>query len=133
MEKIRAVGEYFIEIWKALGMNPEYSKVEFLWASDEIKSREGEYNDLVDDIEQRTTVSRIKRCCQIMGRSELEELAGGQIFYPCMQCEDIFFLKADICQMGMDQRKVNVLAREYCDDIKRKNKPIILSHRMLSD
>lgn len=39
--------------------------------------------------------------------------------------------QADICQLGMDQRKVNVLAREYCDDIKRKNKPIILSHRML--
>ena len=31
----------------------------------------------------------------------------------------------------MDQRKVNMLAREYCDDIKRKNKPIILSHRIL--
>ncbi|KAI6698821.1 hypothetical protein NL676_018940 [Syzygium grande] len=31
----------------------------------------------------------------------------------------------------MDQQKVNVLAREYCDDIKRKNKPIILSHHML--
>ncbi|KAF5804312.1 putative tyrosine--tRNA ligase [Helianthus annuus] len=29
------------------------------------------------------------------------------------------------------QRKVNVLAREYCDDTKRKNKPIILSHHML--
>ena len=39
--------------------------------------------------------------------------------------------QADICQLGMDQRKVNVLAREYCDDIKRKNKPIILSHRVL--
>ncbi|KAF9600668.1 hypothetical protein IFM89_011251 [Coptis chinensis] len=39
--------------------------------------------------------------------------------------------EADICQLGMDQRKVNVLAREYCDDIKRKNKPIILSHHML--
>ncbi|KAI4345334.1 hypothetical protein L6164_012466 [Bauhinia variegata] len=48
-----------------------------------------------------------------------------------MQCADIFFLKADICQLGMDQRKVNVLAREYCDDIKRRNKPIILSHHML--
>jgi tyrosyl-tRNA synthetase len=47
------------------------------------------------------------------------------------QCADIFFLKADICQLGMDQRKVNMLAREYCDDIKRKNKPIILSHHML--
>jgi hypothetical protein len=31
----------------------------------------------------------------------------------------------------MDQRKVNVLAREYCDDIRRENKPIILSHRIL--
>nr|GFA06599.1 tyrosine--tRNA ligase 1, cytoplasmic-like [Tanacetum cinerariifolium] len=38
---------------------------------------------------------------------------------------------ADICQLGMDQRKVNVLAREYYDVIKRKNKPIILSHHML--
>jgi tyrosyl-tRNA synthetase len=31
----------------------------------------------------------------------------------------------------MDQRKVNVLAREYCDSIKKKTKPIILSHHML--
>eukprot|EP00775_Hariotina_reticulata_P007596 gene7596-7800_t len=51
--------------------------------------------------------------------------------YPVMQCADIFFLKADICQLGLDQRKVNMLAREYCDDIKRKLKPIILSHRMM--
>ena len=42
-------------------------------------------------------------------------------------------LQADICQLGMDQRKVNMLAREYCDDCrpKRKLKPIILSHEML--
>ena len=39
--------------------------------------------------------------------------------------------QADICQLGMDQRKVNMLAREYCDDIKRKLKPVILSHAML--
>ena len=51
--------------------------------------------------------------------------------YPAMQCADIFFLKVDVCQLGMDQRKVNVLAREYCDSVKRKNKPIILSHHML--
>ena len=40
---------------------------------------------------------------------------------------------ADICQLGMDQRKVNMLAREYCDisKPKRKHKPIILSHHML--
>jgi hypothetical protein len=31
----------------------------------------------------------------------------------------------------MDQRKVNMLAREYCEKIKRKLKPVILSHEML--
>ena len=40
-------------------------------------------------------------------------------------------LQADICQLGMDQRKVNMLAREYCDMTKRKLKPIIISHAML--
>lgn len=48
-----------------------------------------------------------------------------------MQCADIFFLKADVCQLGMDQRKVNMLAREYCDDIKKTDKPIIISHHMM--
>jgi tyrosyl-tRNA synthetase len=48
-----------------------------------------------------------------------------------MQCTDVFFLKADICQLGVDQRKVNMLAREYCDASGRKHKPIILSHHML--
>lgn len=41
-----------------------------------------------------------------MGRAETDELSAAQIFYPCMQCADIFFLRADICQLGMDQRKV---------------------------
>ena len=39
--------------------------------------------------------------------------------------------QADICQLGLDQRKVNVLAREYCTKIKRELKPVILSHEML--
>ena len=39
--------------------------------------------------------------------------------------------QADICQLGMDQRKVNMLAREYCDAKKRKFKPVILSHPMM--
>ncbi|KAI0497240.1 hypothetical protein KFK09_020463 [Dendrobium nobile] len=129
LKKIRKIGEYLIEIWKAAGMKTE--RVEFLWSSNEINSRADEYWPLVMDIARKNTLPRIVRCCQIMGRNEQDELTAAQIFYPCMQCADIFFLKADICQLGMDQRKVNVLAREYCDDIKRKNKPIILSHHML--
>ncbi|TYI84293.1 hypothetical protein E1A91_D05G354100v1 [Gossypium mustelinum] len=108
-----------------------FLNVEFLWSSDEINSRASEYWPLVMDIARRNKLPRIMRCCQIMGRSEQDELSAAQILYPCMQCADIFFLKADICQLGMDQRKVNVLTREYCDDIKRKNKQIILSHRIV--
>lgn len=129
LKHIRTVGEYMIEVWKAAGM--DMSNVEFLWASDEINRRSDEYWSLVLDIARRNKLPRIMRCCTIMGRGEKDELSAAQIMYPCMQCADIFFLKADICQLGMDQRKVNMLAREYCDDIKRKLKPIILSHHML--
>ena len=50
---------------------------------------------------------------------------------PPPKCTDIFFLRADICQLGVDQRKVNMLAREYCDAAGIKLKPVILSHHML--
>jgi tyrosyl-tRNA synthetase len=65
-----------------------------------------------------------------MGRLE-GSLTAAQVLYPLMQCTDVFFFKADICQLGVDQRKVNMLAREYCEADKIKNKPIILSHHML--
>ncbi|XP_024198459.1 tyrosine--tRNA ligase 1, cytoplasmic [Rosa chinensis] len=131
LNKIETVGKYFIEIWRSVGMNLDSGKVEFLWSSKEINARSHEYWPRVMDIARKNKLSRIIRCSQIMGRTDQEELTAAQILYPCMQCADIFFLQADICQLGMDQRKVNVLAREYCDDIKKKNKPIILSHHML--
>jgi len=129
LKKIRKVGEYMIEVWKAVGM--EMDNVQFIWASDHINGHSDTYWPLVMDIARRNNLSRILRCTQIMGRSEGDDLSASQIFYPCMQAADIFHLKADICQLGLDQRKVNMLAREYCDDIKRKLKPVILSHAML--
>lgn len=129
LNKIKTVGRYMIEVWKAAGMNMD--RVKFLWASEEILARSDEYWALVFDIATKNSLTRVLRCTQIMGRSESDDLTSAQIFYPVMQCADIFFLKADICQLGMDQRKVNMLAREYCDASKRKFKPIILSHHML--
>ena len=129
LKKIRTVGKYMIEVWRAAGM--DMANVEFLWASDEINARANEYWLRVMDIARRFNVPRITRCCTIMGRKDGEELSAAQILYPCMQAADIFFLKADICQLGMDQRKVNMLAREYCDvaEPKIKFKPVVLSHR----
>eukprot|EP00882_Tetradesmus_deserticola_P006847 GHRQ01007213.1.p1 GENE.GHRQ01007213.1~~GHRQ01007213.1.p1 ORF type:complete len:401 (+),score=210.10 GHRQ01007213.1:557-1759(+) len=129
LKKIQTVGRYMVEVWKAVGM--DLTNVQFINSSEEINSKADEYWTLVMDIGRRNNLKRIIRCSQIMGRGESEDLTAAQIMYPLMQCADIFFLKADICQLGMDQRKVNMLAREYCDDIKRKLKPIILSHRMM--
>jgi tyrosyl-tRNA synthetase len=57
--KIRKVGQYMIEVWKALGMDME--KVEFLWSADEINKRSDEYWNLVLDIARRNNLARIKR------------------------------------------------------------------------
>ena len=96
------------QVWKAAGM--DMTNVEFLWASDEINAHANDYWLRVMDIARSFNVPRIVRCCTIMGRKEEDDLSAAQIFYPCMQCADVFFLKADICQLGMDQRKVRVVA-----------------------
>jgi len=59
LNKIRTVGSYMIEIWKALGMNVD--GVEFLWASEEIEKRGDEYWSLVMDISQKRNFKRIVR------------------------------------------------------------------------
>ena len=187
LEKIQKAGELMIETWKACGMDVDAKDelgepmIQFIWSSEEINKRSDEYWKLVLDIGTKFSLTRIKRCTQIMGRKEddstyhklvklnndldtlflvdsgneieclkrnikdtmaelldkdknsekAEELAASQIFYPVMQCADIFFLGVDVCSLGIDQKKVNMLAIEYCDKIKRKNKPIIVSHHMI--
>jgi tyrosyl-tRNA synthetase len=128
LEKIKIVGQYLIEVWRAAGMNLDH--VVFKWASEEITQHASVYWPLMLDVARRFNITRIKKCCQIMGRLE-GSLTAAQVLYPLMQCTDVFFLKADICQLGVDQRKVNMLAREYCDAANKKFKPIILSHHML--
>jgi len=128
LDKIKTVGKYLLEVWKAAGM--DLSNVKFKWCSEEFTTHADKYWPNMLDIARRFNVTRIKKCCQIMGRME-GSLTSAQVLYPLMQCTDIFFLKADICQLGVDQRKVNMLARDYCIAAKIKNKPIILSHHML--
>lgn len=126
LERIQKVGNYFIEVWKACGM--DLDKVDFVWANDLVADRE--YWKRVVQIGRSATVKRIIRCGQIMGRKEDDSMSAAQIVYPLMQCADIFHLKADICQLGMDQRKVNMLAREIGPSIKLW-KPVVVSHHML--
>lgn len=126
LEKIKIVGEYFIEVWKAAGVDTK--KVEFVLASDLANSRD--YWKKVILIAKNTTVHRADRALSIMGRKagEIKEVA--QYFYPAMQVADIFELQVDICQLGLDQRRANMLAREVGPTLGWW-KPVIVSHHML--
>jgi tyrosyl-tRNA synthetase len=70
------------------------------------------------------------RCGQIMGREENTSNPSAQILYPLMQASDIIHLEADIAQLGMDQRKVNMLARDIFPKIGKKP-PVAVHHPML--
>lgn len=126
LEKIRKVGEYFIEVWKAGGADQKH--VEFVWASDVMSDRE--YWKKVILISKNTTVNRANRMLTIMGRTEGEMQEVAQYFYPMMQTADIFALEADICQLGLDQRRANMLAREVGPKLGWW-KPVVVSHHML--
>lgn len=127
LNKIRIVGEYFIEVWKACGM--DLSKVEFIWASDFIKNNPN-YWETVLKLSMHSTIQRVLRCGQIMGREESTSNPSAQILYPLMQAADMIALEVDIAQLGQDQRKVNMLAREIFPKLGHK-KPVIISHHML--
>jgi tyrosyl-tRNA synthetase len=126
LNKIKKVGEYFIEVWRASGM--KLDNVEFVWASDLVKA-DG-YWDTVMKIAVATNLPRVIRTVEIMGRSESDTLTASQILYPLMQATDIFMLKAQVTQLGMDQRKVNMLAREVAP-LLGYPKPVVVSHHML--
>ena len=130
LAKIRDVGQYFIEVFKACGMDMEH--VQIIWTSDFIREHQREYFNTVMDIATFATLSRVKRTCQIMGRKEGDNLSVSQLLYPCMQVTDVLMLGGgvDIAQLGVDQRKVNMLAIEYAARHNLKA-PIILSHHML--
>ena len=126
LEKIQVVGEYFIEVWKSCGLDLE--NVEFIWVSDLVKNEA--YWATVLKLSMNSTISRVLKCGQIMGREENTSNPSAQIMYPLMQAADIIHLGADITQLGLDQRKVNMLARDIFPKIGAK-KPVCVHHHML--
>src|SRR3989338_7026145 len=127
LEKIQIVGKYFIEVWKASGM--DLTNVQFVWASDMVKN--SDYWKLVIQVGRTNALRRFIRTAEMMGRDEsIDNLTGANIIYSCMQVADIFMLGAKITQLGMDQRKLNMLAREIGPQLGFW-KPVVVSHHML--
>ncbi|XP_047079252.1 tyrosine--tRNA ligase 1, cytoplasmic-like [Lolium rigidum] len=128
LSEIRATGHHMIEVWKALGM--DLDGVEFLWSSEEISKRAHLYWPMVLGLARETKVGRLAR---YILHPNPDNVKVDQLWEPIMQCADILFLdlEADICQMGMDQREVGMMAREYSEHIEGASKPIFLLHHLL--
>ena len=126
LEKIQAAGNYLVKVWETLGVDT--SKIKIKWASDFVS--DPEYWKKVIQVSKNTTMKRMMRATTIMGRKEGELTDASQVLYPAMQVADIFHMDIDICQLGMDQRKANILAREIAPKLKYK-KPVIVSHHLI--
>lgn len=122
LEKIHKVGEYFIEVWKAGGV--DLKKVEIDWGSDLVENKE--YWMRVLKVAKNTTLNRAQRALTIMGRKKGEIQEVSQFFYAPMQISDIYQLDADICQLGLDQRRANILAREIAEKISSGSAPVVV-------
>lgn len=123
LDHIREVGKYFVEVWKAAGVDE--SKVKIIWSKDLMN--DFEYWDTFLKVGKMISLDRVKRAITIMGRKEGDTLEAGQLFYPPMQVTDVIKMDIDICQLGMDQRKANMLAREVTKKLGLKV-PVAVHH-----
>lgn len=126
LQLIRKSADLFKHSWIALGV-PK-SKVEFIY-SDEL------YNDLsywakTVKVAKALTMARTRRTLEIAGRKETDARYVSDFLYTPMQVADIFHMEVKICQLGMDQRKANVVARELGERLGFW-KPTCVHHHLL--
>lgn len=126
LKLIRKAADLFRHSWIALGIPP--GKVEFIY-SDEL------YDDLdywakTVIIAKNLSIARVTRTLEIAGRKESEARHVSDFLYTPMQVADIFHMKVKICQLGIDQRKANVVAREIGEKIGFW-KPVCVHHTYL--
>jgi tyrosyl-tRNA synthetase len=117
LEKIKLCGKYMEDCFAAMGVDTK--KIKFVYASDYVN--DPKYWETVLRVSKATSVKRVKRAMDIMGRSEDEaEKDLSKLFYPAMQVSDIFYLDLDVAYGGMDQRHAHMLARDVSKKINRK-------------
>ena len=118
LEKIKLCGKYMEDCFAAMGVAKD--KVRFVYASDYVS--DPKYWELVLKTAKATSVARMKRAMDIMGRGEEEaEKDVSKLFYPAMQVSDIFYLDLDVAYGGMDQRHAHMLARDVSKKIGKKS------------
>ncbi len=128
LELIKKVGEYFVEGWKACGVDTK--KVKIMWTSEAVK--DPLYWKGMIDVAKTVTVKRTVRASTIMGRAESEMQYTAQLIYPMMQVWDPFYFGADILQLGMDQRHATILSREIASKLDQTARICVHHHLLMS-
>ena len=126
LKLIRKSADLFKHSWIALGV-PE-NQVEFIY-SDELYD-DLEYWAKTIRVAKNLTIARGRRTLEIAGRKETEARMVSDFLYTPMQVADIFHMKVKICQLGIDQRKANVVARELGERLGFW-KPACVHHHLL--
>ncbi len=128
LDKIKLCGRYMEDCFAAMGVPKD--KVRFVYASDYVN--DPRYWELVLKTAKATSVARVRRAMDIMGRSEDEaDKDLSKLFYPAMQVSDIFYMDFDVAYGGMDQRHAHMLCREVAKKLNRKI-PVALHTPLLS-
>jgi len=126
LKLIRKAADLFKHSWIALGVPPE--KVEFIY-SDELYD-DLKYWEKVVMVARNLSIARVTRTLEVAGRQESEAKHVSDYLYTPMQVADIFHMRVKICQLGIDQRKANVVARELGERLGYW-KPVCVHHSYL--
>ncbi|MDR2966896.1 MAG: tyrosine--tRNA ligase [Methanobacteriaceae archaeon] len=108
IEEIEEMAEYNKKCFLAFGLSKE--NTEFILGSSFQTS-----HDYVKDLYKLanlTTLSRSKRSMDQVSRSSKNPKVAN-VLYPLMQVVDMKFLNVDVALGGMEQRKIQMLAREH--------------------
>jgi len=126
LKLIRKAADLFRHSWIALGV-PE-DKVEFIY-SDKLYE-DLKYWEKTVMVAKNLSIARVTRTLEIAGRRESEAKHVSDYLYTPMQVADIFHMEVKICQLGIDQRKANVVARELGEKLGCW-KPVCVHHSYL--
>jgi tyrosyl-tRNA synthetase len=126
LKLIRKAADLFRHSWIALGVPKD--NVEFVY-SDELYD-DLKYWEKVVMVAKNLSIARVTRTLEIAGRKESEARHVSDFLYTPMQVADIFHMGVKICQLGIDQRKANVVARELGEKLGCW-KPVCVHHSYL--
>jgi len=116
LQNIQKYGvSYFKEVFSITLKSIEAKEVNFILASEMYKEN---YWETVIEVAKNTTLARIQRSIDILGKKEGSSVDFAKLIYPIMQVADIFVGGFNFVHAGIDQRKAHVIARQVATKLK---------------